>query len=197
MLKREKAMGVARCLMQDLTPCPGHAMQVCRISLMLFDQLCEVLHLPPSRRDLLELAALLHDIGQSVDFPLHHKHARDIILKTDLPGLSDMEHAMVACTARYHRKAHPDKRHKIYRDLKSKDQDIVRSLAALLRVADGLDRSQRAYTEWVQATLSDDRLVIYVTQKHANDEDLFGATRKKALLEEVLGLPVDIRRMEK
>lgn len=193
MPKREKAIQTSRCLMEQLTPAPEHALQVCRISLMLFDQLYEALRLPVSARELLEMAARMHDIGQSVDFAKHHKHARDIILKTRFPGVSAEERAMIACIARYHRKKHPAANHKVFKNLGSREQEIVCALAGILRIADGLDRSQSSCTESVRAKVHADSVTVEVSQKWANDVDIWGANRKRALLEELLHLPIEIK----
>lgn len=193
MPKREKAIQTARCLMEQLTPAPEHALQVCRLSLMLFDQLYDILRLPVFARELLEMAARMHDIGQSVDFANHHKHARDIILKTRFPGLSAKERAIVACIARYHRKKHPAARHRVFKNLGSREQRMVCVLSGILRIADGLDRSQSSCTESVRARVNADSVTVDVLQKRANDVDIWGANRKRALLEEFLQMPIEIK----
>ncbi len=143
-------------------------------------------------RRLLHAAALLHDIGHTISVFQHHKHARDLILQEDLPGFSDEERRMIACVARYHRKAHPQPTHKIYRDLSGGDQETVARLAALLRIGDGLDRSHGASTRSLRVMRTACSLRIYVSQRRPNDIDIWGANRKRQLFEDIFGLEVEI-----
>lgn len=191
--RHEKGLAAARRLMEKRTPAPDHALQVCRLSLELFDQLVDLHRLGRSERRLLEAAALLHDIGQSIDFPLHHKHARDLILRAKLPGFDPEERAVIACVARYHRKGHPQPGHKVYRDLPSDAQRVAASLAALIRIADGLDRSQSSCTTAVHVSRDRSGVHIRVEQQVPNDVDIWAANRKRGLFEEVFELPVDIQ----
>ena len=116
-----------------------HCEQVTRFSLDLFDQTGELHGLGPDARELLEYAALLHDVGYAVSRSAHHKHSLYLIRNADLDGFSDRERAVIANIARYHRRALPSPQHADYAALDSGDQRLVRRLAALLRLADGLD----------------------------------------------------------
>ena len=98
-------------LMLEHDPEPEHATQVCRIALELFDGALRLHGLASEHRRLLTAAALLHDTGYSVDPMRHHKGSRDIILASILPGFAKQEQAIIACVARYHRKAHPKESH--------------------------------------------------------------------------------------
>jgi len=66
---------------------------------------------------LLHRAALLHDAGILVAYHGHHKESQRLILRANLPGVSEAERAEVASIARYHRKALPHRDHPIYRDM--------------------------------------------------------------------------------
>lgn len=89
----------------------------------------------------MEYAALLHDIGYIVDVQKHHKRAERIIRRASLPGLLPYEVTLIALTVRCHRRKWPGMTHRIFRGLGRADYDTVRWLAAILRVADGLDRT--------------------------------------------------------
>lgn len=165
-------------------PEPAHAVQVCRVSLYLFD-CTQALHaMGEHERRLLAAAALLHDIGWPVRPDAHHKGSRDLILAAELPGVPDEEKRVLACIARYHRKAHPDGKHKVYRDLDAESQRTVTRLAAILRIADGLDRSHCAAAEGLRAEYLGDTVRVHVVQREANATDLWGAARKQQLFEE-------------
>lgn len=173
-------------------PEPSHAIQVAKITLHLFDSLTFLHGLLGDERDLLHTGALLHDIGYTIDAWRHHKHARDLIMSMDLPGFDPRDRRIVACLARYHRKAHPKPTHKVYRDLSESDQLIVRKLAALLRIGDGLDRSHRDAARAVQMDRRGNLLRMIVLQDPPNGVDLYGANKKRGLFEEVYGLHVEV-----
>jgi exopolyphosphatase/guanosine-5'-triphosphate,3'-diphosphate pyrophosphatase len=107
--------------------------------LSLFDQTSALHGLGPAERGLLEVAGLLHDVGYAVAQSAHHKHSLYLIRNADLDGFSARERDLVANIARYHRKALPADRHAEYMALDDDDRTLVRRLAALLRLADGLD----------------------------------------------------------
>ncbi len=114
-----------------------HARQVLRLALSIYDQLGQ----PPDprARDILATAALLHDAGM-VDGPQqHHIRSYQIIRRAKLEGLNKRERLQVALIARYHRRTLPHPEHKGYAALTPRQQRRVTRLAAILRVADGLD----------------------------------------------------------
>ncbi|HUS66714.1 MAG TPA: Ppx/GppA phosphatase family protein [Kofleriaceae bacterium] len=121
-----------------------HGEQVRYLSRALFDELKEAHKLPDRLGLVLELAALLHDIGEVVHRRAHHKHTEYMILHGRIPGLESPEREMVAAVARAHRKSAPEgKKHSVYAALPSARQAEVRKLAALLRIADELDADHR------------------------------------------------------
>jgi exopolyphosphatase/guanosine-5'-triphosphate,3'-diphosphate pyrophosphatase len=181
-----------RKLARKLDPEPAHVFQVCKNALALFDATQSVHKLGTSDRRLLEAAALLHDLGHTIEMARHHKHSRDLILGMDLPAFSDREKRIIACVARYHRKAHPAVKHAVYAGLKKTDRRRVDKLAALLRIADGLDRCHEASCKRVTAGLLKGTLTICVEQRRPNPTDIWGAQRKRALFEEVFGVRVTI-----
>jgi len=149
--------------------------------------------LGPGEQRLLVAAALLHDVGWPVRPEAHHKGSRDLILKAPLAGFSEEERRMIACLARYHRKAHPSARHKVYRDLNQSAREKVRMLAAILRIADGLDRAHAATVKALEVCRDGQTLTIAVQQTPGCGIDLMGAERKKGLFEAVFGVDVVIR----
>src|SRR5439155_21024022 len=94
----------------------------------------------PRERLLLEEAALLHDIGEFVSRSGHHRHSAYLIQHAQLRAMSPDEVNIVASVARGHRGSGPKMRHDTYAALLPERRAVVDRLAALLRVADGLDR---------------------------------------------------------
>ncbi len=119
----------------------NHADQVARLSGQLFDQTATLHNL--ERRDalLLEIAALLHECGGYVSPHSHHKHSQYLIQNSEIFGLSGIDVLTISLVARYHRRSGPRLRHAAYRNLSADDRIRVSKLAALLRVADALERA--------------------------------------------------------
>lgn len=117
-----------------------HAQTVARHSLVLFDQLASLHGLPDEYRTLLELGALLHDIGQFINYNGHHKHSAYLISACFFVGLNQREQNLVAAIARYHRKSSPKAEHPEFAAVEDQDRKPLHALAGILRVADALDR---------------------------------------------------------
>lgn len=141
----------------------SHARQVCAHALTLFDQLTSLHGLGEEERRILLVAALLHDTGAYISYKRHHKHSMYLIANSELPGLSPRAQNLAAVVARYHRRSEPAERHPEFAALPARDQDTVTRLAALLRLADALDREHqeriRALQAWVEGGLLHLRVV--------------------------------------
>jgi len=164
-----------------------HCEQVARLAGEIFDGLRKPFELPPEGRDLLIAAALLHDVGYLINHAKHHKHAYHLILNAELQGYTQREVELIANVARYHRRAFPKKRHTNLSRLPRADRQLVRALSAMLRVADGLDRThtQRVTAVGVETGRGRARLVL----EAASDPqvELWDAERKAVLFAKVFG----------
>lgn len=174
-----------------------HAEQVAQLSLSLFDQL-ETLHkLGEEERALLHAAAMLHDVGAFVSYNRHHKHSYYLLYHADLPGYTDRERELIATIARYHRRSAPKEGHEEFQRLTPKERQVVRHLAAILRVADGLDRGHRRHVRSVTAKRLGKAVHIAVVAEKGSDLEVWSAHQKADLLEEMSGGPVRIRLVER
>ena len=172
-----------------------HARQVQRLALKIFDGLAGRLELGSSDRAVLSDAALLHDIGYHINFEAHHKHSYHLIVHAELLGMTPAERVMVANVARYHRGTPPKREHRAYAGLDRPLRRRIKRLAAILRVADGLDRGHSGAVEDIQMKLSHTEFEIRVVPASDSYDlrlELWGAARKSDLLAEVLGVPVKI-----
>lgn len=167
-----------------------HATQVDRLACVLFDTLAPLHELGPSDRPLLRVAALLHDIGDFISSAAHHKHAQYIIENTDLMGLGQEQRQIVACVARYHRRAMPSTKHTLFKKLSTADKKRVRKLASILRVADALDRGHRSKVRQLDVVIGAEEIVI--TPKGTGDLalEVWTARRKAELFERTFGRPL-------
>jgi exopolyphosphatase/guanosine-5'-triphosphate,3'-diphosphate pyrophosphatase len=169
---------------------PEHAQQVARIALNIFDQTRSVHGLSDTEREWLEYGALLHDIGVHISYERHHRHSYYLIKNGDLRGFAPQEIEVMALIARYHRQATPKKSHDGYGDLRGSLRRTVRALSAMVRLAEGLDRSHaQALSGLDLYPRADDYLVRLRTAGDAELE-LWAAHRHVGPLEAVLGKPL-------
>ncbi len=170
----------------------AHGLHVAKLSMRLFDLLQELHGLGPRDRHLLLAAAILHDIGTFVSFKKHHKHSLYLIYRSELPGLSPTENIVVANVARYHRKSPPRPHHQEYMRLPPEERVRVDRLAALLRLADSLDRQHLQLVHDVAVSVNG----VAVTLTLEGEGDLllerWALSKKKDLFEDTFGLSVRI-----
>ena len=169
-----------------------HALHVAVLSLSLFDQLAEPLGLDVGDRQLLEAAAILHDVGYFIDYDRHHKHSYHLITHANLPGFSPRDVQIIASTARYHRGSFPERKHEAMRRLSPEDRVRTERLAAVLRLADGLDRSRTQAVRAVLVESADDVVAIALTGRMPLDVEVYGSQTKGTLFEKVFGVELRV-----
>jgi len=169
---------------------PEHAQQVARLALAIFDQTRSVHGLGDHERDWLEFGALLHDVGVHISYERHNRHSYYLIKNGDLRGFDPQEIEIIALIARYHRLGTPKKSHSGYGDLKRSKRRAVRALSAMVRLAEGLDRSHSQALAGIDLyPRADDYLARLRTAGDAELE-VWAAHRHVAPLEGVLGKPI-------
>jgi len=168
----------------------AHGALVARFATKLFDDLSARHRLGPRDRTLLHAAALLHDVGDFVRYEGHHKHSYYLIANSDLMGITTAERSIVANVARYHRKSPPNLDHDNFRALSREDRSKVKAMAAILRVADALDREHRGKVTDVGARVEGDVLVLDLAGAHDRELEEWTVRAKAGLLKEAMGLDV-------
>jgi exopolyphosphatase/guanosine-5'-triphosphate,3'-diphosphate pyrophosphatase len=171
---------------------PAHAEHVARLATSLFDQTRRFHALSERARERLEYAALMHDLGEQVSYARHHKHSYYLIKNGGLRGFEPDEIEMIALLARYHRSATPKKSHEGFGELKRRQRREVKALAALLRVAEGLERSHAQVVSGLE--LRNRRKDCLLTVQAAGDAELelWSTRRHVAMLETLVGKPVSL-----
>jgi len=171
-----------------------HGQQVARLALRLLDQLKDDLGLGGEARDWLEFAALLHDIGHHIGHENHQRHSYYLITNGNLLGFQRDELEIIGQVARYHRKGTPKSSDESYAALPNTSRRMVRALSAILRVADGLDRSHYGVIRDVTVVRRGDRLVLQLRTDGDDAElEIWEARRRAELLEKLLRQEVDFR----
>ena len=158
-----------------------HCNHVARLAGEIFDGVHAAYELPPHARDILIAATLLHDIGYLINHAQNHKHAYHLIMHGDLPGFSPREVELIANVARYHRRAMPRKRHANFGRLDPADRQLVRQMAGILRIADGLDRTHTQVVSGLRTVLEDGEVELRMRAARSPRVDLEEAVRKSKL----------------
>lgn len=172
----------------------AHGKHVAHLSKLLFEALHSLHRLEPRYGTLLMLAAVLHEIGMYVNASSYHKHSMYLIQYSELFGLSRRDLLLVSLVARYHRRASPKPTHPGYAMLDREDRVIVAKLAALLRIADALDRSYSQRIKEFSCSLQPERLVISIPGIDDVSLEQVALKQSVSLFEETYGLTVLLRR---
>ena len=185
----------------------AHAKQVTRLALRIFDQMAqqrarvrletavsgrgeggEGMKFDGEARMLLEASSLLHDIGYLINYAQHHKHSYHLIVHADLAGLTTRQVHVIANVARYHRSAEPKPKHRNFAMLTPEDRALVRGLAGILRIADGLDRTHMQNVREVGVKLEKGAAHFDVRAAEEPAVDIWGAVRKSGLYRACFGV---------
>ena len=164
----------------------AHASQVGRMALALFDQTQSNHGLGAREREWLEYSALLHDIGVHISYGRHHRHSYYLVKNGDLRGFEPEEVEVIALVARYHRRGVPKRSHEGYGDLSSDLRRSVKTLAAILRVAEGLDRSHQQSVADLEIIAGGQDYLLRIRPAGDTELELWAAQRSVAPLERVL-----------
>ena len=164
----------------------AHASQVRRMALALFDQTQSNHGLGAREREWLEYSALLHDIGVHISYGRHHRHSYYLVKNGDLREFEPEEVEVIALVARYHRRGVPKRSHEGYGDLSSELRRSVKTLAAILRVAEGLDRSHQQSVADLEIIVGGQDYLLRIRPAGDTELELWAAQRSVAPLERVL-----------
>jgi exopolyphosphatase/guanosine-5'-triphosphate,3'-diphosphate pyrophosphatase len=170
----------------------NHAALTAKLARQLFDQSQSLHSLGEEERLLLEVGALLHDIGHFINTIDHDKHGYYILKANGLIGLNDHQQDMVANLVRYHRKSFPAPEDANFKALPQKDRITVTKLSALLRLADGMDVSHANHV--LGATLSEKKWTWQLSLRGRGDLMLekWALDKRRVLFEEIFGVPLEI-----
>lgn len=166
--------------MAQRTECDSrHGSHVARLALRIFDQTTSIHGLDAEARELLHYAALLHESGLHISDRGHHKHTYYLIRHGELRGFTDEQLLILANTARYHRKSPPDVAHANFAELTEMQQARVQKLAAILRIAEGLDRGHHQRVRDVAVDVGR-RSVRFIARTRASADVELTSAQKRA-----------------
>ena len=179
-------------LAAKLDPDPGHSRHVAYLADQLFTDLMPEFELGDPEREILGYASRLHDIGLSLSEKGHHKHGAYLVLNAKLAGFWPAETETIAQIVRYHRGKPPGMGHEAFAKLKPWTQHVVEKLAAILRVADALDRTRRQSVQLVRLVPDGDDLTLVVTGTGDLKPELESLKDKGGLLFRLLDREVNV-----
>ncbi|HEY2294526.1 MAG TPA: Ppx/GppA phosphatase family protein [Thermoanaerobaculia bacterium] len=170
-----------------------HNRQTARLAVRLFDLTASLHGLGVREREWLEYAALLHDIGYSIHYRGHHKHAYYLITNAVLDAFDQREIEIIANVARYHRGSAPKASHPNMAALKPWQQRAIRKLAALLRVADALDRTHASRVDEIYCAIRGHKATLEVLSRYSVDLELEEARQHARLFAKVFDCDLRLR----
>jgi exopolyphosphatase/guanosine-5'-triphosphate,3'-diphosphate pyrophosphatase len=188
----------ARQFAQRLDYDPQHAEEVARLALSLFDQLRPIHQMEPELRVVLEIGALLHDVGHFVHRKSHHRHGEYLIRNCEIPNLRGWRRDMVSALVRYHNcKSEPELEHAAYASLDGPRRRQARLLSSLLRIAEKLESGHAQHVASVEVHIAGRRAVFLVCAADGTRLDLAGLGRKAELFEAEFHLKAEFKRSQR
>lgn len=196
--RAEKLLAGARWFARRLDYDTQHAEQVSRLALSLFDQLRPIHEMGPELRLVLEIGALLHDVGHFVNRKSHHRHGEYLIRNGEVPGLRGWRREMVAALVRYHNcKSEPQLDHASYAALNGEQRRQVRILTALLRIAEKLESEHSQRVAGVDVQIAGHKAIFVIRAVDGTRLNLAGLERKAYLFENEFQLKAEFRRAQR
>jgi exopolyphosphatase / guanosine-5'-triphosphate,3'-diphosphate pyrophosphatase len=168
-----------------------HCEAVRHLALSLFDQLQPLHRYGPWERELLGAASLIHDIGVAVSYYDHHKHSAYLVLNAALQGFSHREQVLLALLTQYHRKGDPNVE-PFAMVLESGDLERVARLAALLRIAEYLERSKSQVVQGVRVSIGADGVRVETEVRGDARVEIWEANRRAGLFRKAFGKEITI-----
>lgn len=174
----------------------AHGVAVSCLAVQIFDQTKSLHELDTESRALLEVAALLHDIGLFINASDHHKHTFYILQASSVIGLTPVQMEIVANVARYHRKSEPKLQHKNYEHLSPKHRSTVSTLAGILRVANALDREHTGNVRALDVTFKKPKFLMRLKGEGDMMLAKWALAKRCDLFEEVFGGRLSVEGVE-
>ncbi|QTQ12551.1 HD domain-containing protein [Treponema parvum] len=167
-----------------------HADFVRKISLKFYDELKEEIALPKKARLLLEISAILHDVGMFIRAENHNLHSQYIIANSEIFGLGREDITIISLIALYHRDNKKPQDDKYFQMLPSSERMTILKLTAILRIADALDRSHmQKFTDFSIKT-DDDTITIITSGDHNTTLENVALAQKADMFESFFGYKI-------
>jgi hypothetical protein len=170
-----------------------HSRKVTDLALMLFDNLESLHRMGNHERFFLEYAGLLHDIGWKFGKKGHSARSAEMILSDENLSLDVMDRGIIGLVAKAHRGKIRFESDGFFSLLSSRDRNNVIMLAALLRIADGLDYLHLGSAESVHCTINPQEIILEVSALRDISTEKARALQKSDLFIQVFERKMVIR----
>ena len=168
----------------------AHALHVTKFCMELFDALAMEHGMNRRQRMMLEVSALLHDIGIYIKGSGHNKHGQYIVVNSEIFGLRRNEVDIIANVIRYHRGDPPAQSDIEYISLQREERILVLKMAAVLRVADALDRGHTQQIKSLAVEHRPETIALHAKGVYDTSLELIALEEKSDLFQEVFGYKV-------
>ncbi|HVN16956.1 MAG TPA: Ppx/GppA phosphatase family protein [Anaerolineales bacterium] len=190
--RREQVWASAMRLGQKYQFDAEHGTLIADLAKQLFDQTTDLHKLGSEDRLMLEIAALLHDIGHFINTIDHNKHGYYILTHNFLMGLTERQQAIVANIVYYHRKDDPSSDDGNFKQMSQKDRQIMIKLAALLRLADAMDASHTGRIRSAKLEKRKGKWILIPRAKGDLILEKWTLTKRRALFQNIFDVELEI-----
>jgi exopolyphosphatase/guanosine-5'-triphosphate,3'-diphosphate pyrophosphatase len=163
-----------------------HAKHVAKLSLQIFDRTKTIHRMGLQYRVLLEVSALVHDIGYFINNVDHHKHSSYIVDNTAFMGLREEQRSLVSAVVRYHTGSSPSLDHPQWQALDVPQRRCASVLAGILKIVEELDKEHLRRVKEVSIRKTQSKLTLRLIGQGPLLVERWGVDRRKALLESCL-----------
>lgn len=171
----------------------SHSAQVTHLASELFTATTGLHELGEHDALILKCAAILHECGNFISARAHHKHSQYIISNSEIFGLGLKDISLIALIARYHRRSGPKPSHSEYQKLGQDDRIRVTKLAAILRIADALDRGHASRIQSLNIEIHKQKLILHLPGITDASVERLAMRSKANLFRDTFGLQVSIQ----
>jgi len=193
MPRREQVWSSAIRLGQKYQLDTEHGELVASLAGQIFDQTTSLHDLHTEDRLLLEVSALLHDVGHFINTIDHDKHGYYILMNNFVFGLTERQRQVLANVVRYHRKAAPSLEEENFKAMPQKDRILVTKLSALLRLADGIDTSHTSRIASVHLTKKKNKWTLSLHGEGDLALEKWTLAKRRSLFQDVFGVELEIQ----
>ena len=171
-----------------------HISRIDEYATKLFDGLRRIHGLSTRHRLLLRMSALLHETGKFVNLRNYPLHSWQIIMGTDIFGITDAEKEVIACISYYYHRDNPGKKDVHYQRLTQDQKIIADKCCAILRLADALDQGHSGRIQDLSVRLVKEKLYVNYTSEYDISLIRWSFAQASVLFREIFGIEPVLRR---
>lgn len=193
-MQREENLNLARNIGKKYLYNEEHAKNMERFAQIFYAALQPAHGLPERAGYLLRMAAILHEIGKFVNLRSHSQYSYELIMGTDIFGLTEGEKAVVATLAYFHYKGVPTEDNEKMKLLVPRQRRLVRKLVPIFRLCRALNQGHDGKIKEISAALKKNRLEVRYTADMDISLERWTFQKESEYFQEVYGvLPVLVK----